>query len=203
MNQNIDLLAVGLFTLAALALLGSPGPGIAALVAVGRRDGFLGGLRFYWGMQAGLALAAGLSAAGLVSAMMASSALATALSWAAAIYLLYLAWQIATAPVGVEVGEGGEVKARSSEGFLLGVANPKAYIAFASLMAANAGFGADPRAAAILKWGLCVAVMVVVDALWLGFGATLKAAPLGPGGARALNLVMGGVIALTAILALR
>lgn len=42
----IDLLNLTLFSLAAVVLLGSPGPGIAALVAVGKERGFLQGLRF-------------------------------------------------------------------------------------------------------------------------------------------------------------
>ena len=50
--------AYAAFLLSAVALLGSPGPGIAALVAVGRADGLQGGLRFYGGMQIGLAAAA-------------------------------------------------------------------------------------------------------------------------------------------------
>ena len=56
------------FVLAAAALLGSPGPGIAALVAVGRSRGVIGGLRYFGAMQLGLAIAAGLTAAGLVAA---------------------------------------------------------------------------------------------------------------------------------------
>lgn len=195
---QIDFLSVGLFTLAAVALLGSPGPGIAALVAIGRRDGFLGGLRFYGGLQAGLALAAGLSAAGLASAIMASPTLASALSWAATIYLLYLAWQIAFAPVDAPADGPAEVSARATAGFLLGISNPKAYIAFASLMASNPGIAADPAAGAVLKWGLIVLVVIVVDALWLALGVTLGAARLSPGGARALNWTMGGLVAAVA-----
>lgn len=43
----VDSLAIWLFALAAIMLLGSPGPGIAALVSVGKDRGFVGGLRFY------------------------------------------------------------------------------------------------------------------------------------------------------------
>lgn len=198
---QIDPLSLGLFTLAAIALLGSPGPGIAALVAIGRRDGFFGGLRFYWGLQAGLALAAGLSAAGLASAVTASPTLGAILSWAATAYLLYLAWQIAAAPVDAPAEGGADVSARATAGFLLGIANPKAYIAFASLMASNPAIAGDPAAGAALKWALCVLVMVVVDALWLGLGVGLGAARLPPAGARALNWTMGGLVAAVAIAA--
>ena len=54
------------FLASATALLGSPGPGIAALLAVGRVEGW-GGLRFYTGLQLGLAIAFGATAVGLLS----------------------------------------------------------------------------------------------------------------------------------------
>ena len=50
------------YLIAATALLGSPGPGIAALIAVGRQKGLRGGLGFFLALQLGLALAAGISA---------------------------------------------------------------------------------------------------------------------------------------------
>src|SRR5579863_2706118 len=96
----IDTLAISLFALAATMLLGSPGPGIAALIAVGKDRGFAGGLRFYWGLQAGLALAAAVSAGGLFSLIQAAPAVVTALTALAAGYLCWLAYKIATAPIG-------------------------------------------------------------------------------------------------------
>ncbi|MEM9477426.1 MAG: hypothetical protein AAGA71_19210 [Pseudomonadota bacterium] len=53
------------FLVAATALLGSPGPAIAALLAVGRIDGWSGGIRFYLGLQLGLGTAALITALGL------------------------------------------------------------------------------------------------------------------------------------------
>ena len=50
----------------AIALLGSPGPGIAALLAVGRVEGW-GAWRFYAGLQLGLAMAFGATALGLLT----------------------------------------------------------------------------------------------------------------------------------------
>jgi threonine/homoserine/homoserine lactone efflux protein len=62
----MDVPSVGLFVVAAVVLLGSPGPAVAALVAIGRGEGFSRGLRFYAGLQIGLALAAAASATGLL-----------------------------------------------------------------------------------------------------------------------------------------
>lgn len=71
-----------------------------ALAAVGKVHGGRKGLRFYGGLQLGLAAAAAVSAAGLVSLVTAIPALRIAMTVVAGAYLLYLAWKIATAPVG-------------------------------------------------------------------------------------------------------
>ena len=95
-----ELLNATLFIVAAVMLLGSPRPGIAALVGVGRACGFAGGLRYFWGLQAGLTLAAGFSAAGLFSFIQAVPGLTDLMLLMAVLYLVWLAYQIGTAPVG-------------------------------------------------------------------------------------------------------
>src|SRR5258707_13402559 len=91
--------AIWLFLASATALLGSPGPGIAALLAVGRVEGW-GSLRFYLGLQLGLAIAFGATAVGLLTLLEAIPFAMKAMMLASAGYLTYLAYQIATAPVG-------------------------------------------------------------------------------------------------------
>ena len=59
------------FLLAAIALLGSPGPAIAALLAVGRNYGWGRGLGFFWGLQLGLASAAGITILGFFAVLQA------------------------------------------------------------------------------------------------------------------------------------
>ena len=118
-----------LFVLAATALLGSPGPGIAALIVAGRTLGFAGGLRLYAGMQVGLALAAALSAAGLASLLGAAPMLRLALTIVSAAYLGWLAWSVATAPVGDgTIGEKSSASLTFAGGFVLGAANPLSLI---------------------------------------------------------------------------
>src|SRR4051794_7990612 len=98
--QEMDMRAVGWFVAAATALLGSPGPGIAALLAVGRSEGWAGGLRYFAGLQIGLAVALAICGAGLVSLLAAYPAVTRVMIVAATIYLVYLAYAIATSPVG-------------------------------------------------------------------------------------------------------
>lgn len=186
------------FTLAAVALLGSPGPAIAALLAVGRARGFRASLPFFLALQIGLALAAGLSAAGLVSVFMAVPAVERALMLVALAYLVWLAWKVGSAPVGrPEVSTAGSL----GQGFLLGIANPKAYLAFASLIASFAILPRGSLGDGLAKWAILVAVMIAVDIAWLAAGATLGGLKLSARAERAMNLVMAGAILAAAALA--
>lgn len=187
------------FTLAAVALLGSPGPAIAALLAVGRAQGFRASLPFFIALQVGLALAAGLSAAGLVSVFTAAPAVERALMLVAVAYLVWLAWKIASAPVG-EL-QAAPTVASVGQGFLLGIANPKAYLAFASLIASFALLPRSSVGDSLAKWTILVAVMITVDLLWLGVGAALGGLKLSARAEQAMNLAMGAAILAAAALA--
>ena len=198
--MQIDLLEAGLYLVTAIALLGSPGPGIAALVAIGKTAGFRGGLPFFIGLQIALAAVAGMSAFGLFSLVEAFPALAAALTAVAAFYLLYLAWKIASAPVGDAIGERTAAVPTMLGGMMLGAGNPKAYAAFASLMSsytiASAGF-----VDAGMKWLICVAVIIAVDLAWLYAGAVLGVLRMSTRAERIFNIFMGLTIIAAAGLA--
>ena len=115
--------AVGLFTAAATALLGSPGPGIAALLAVGRAQGWARGLRYYGGLQLGLGCVVAICGAGLLSLLARNPVISRALVIGAAIYLVYLAYSIATSPVG-EPASARPGAYSAIAGLLLGITNP-------------------------------------------------------------------------------
>lgn len=194
----MNLTNAALFLLAAVILLGSPGPAIAALLAVGRAVGFRQSMPFFWGLQAGLALGAGVSAAGLASLLLAFPFAVTVMSGIAALYLLWLAFKIGFAPLGG--GAGGASASSAWSGFLLGATNPKAYLAFISLIASHMIFQARPSLDAAVKWSWLVLIMIAVDLIWLYFGAVLGSVSLRPDTERALNYAMGATIALTALL---
>lgn len=196
----MDGAAIGLFLVSAVALLGSPGPGIAALIFVGKAEGFFAGLRFYAGLEVGLAAAAAVSAAGLFSLLSLFPAAMRAMSVIAVMYLLYLAYAIATAPVGKPM-ERRRVASSPWAGMLLGATNPKAYLAFASLMASARLIQGDATLDSLLKWALCVAVMLVVDLAWVLVGVSLRRATLPPKAERGLNVVLAAMIVEAAILA--
>jgi threonine/homoserine/homoserine lactone efflux protein len=192
--------AIWLFLASATALLGSPGPGIAALLAVGRVEGW-GSLRFYVGLQLGLAIAFGATAVGLLTLLQAVPFAMKAMVLASAGYLIYLARQIATAPVGSTL-QSSQARSSLRSGFVLGIANPKAYIAFASLLASQTLVEHDRPLDALLKWVICVIVAIVVDIVWLYVGVRLRQATLQPRTERILNFTLATTILLAAICSL-
>jgi threonine/homoserine/homoserine lactone efflux protein len=193
----VDTVATGLFLTAAVGLLGSPGPAIAALLAVGRARGFAGGLRYFVGLQLGLAMAAGITAAGLFSLLATFPSALHVMTIAATIYLVYLAWRIASSPVGEAKAYNG-AHASPAMGFLLGVTNPKAYLAFASLLASYTLIKDNAQHDAFTKWMLLIAVMIAVDIIWLYIGAFLRGLSLSSRNERALNIALGLTVLIAA-----
>ena len=189
-----------LFLAASAALLGSPGPAIAALLAVGRATGWQGGMRFYLGLQVGLASAALLTALGLFSLVSSYPPALRVMSIVATAYLFFLAWKIGSAPIGQPEG-GSSVPASAASGFVVGVTNPKAYLAFASLFGSFALHSQNTADTGLKLLGV-VGVMVIVDFAWLALGVTIGRLKLRPNYERAFNLVMGGMVAGAAGLAL-
>jgi threonine/homoserine/homoserine lactone efflux protein len=190
-----------LFVAEATALLGSPGPGIAALVSVGRRSGFRRGLRYFWALQLGLAVALAASAAGLLAAVLSSPVAIVVLAAAGTAYLVFLAVQIATAPVGADLDDAG-AQPGVIGGFLLGVSNPKAYLAFMSLMASTAIVPSSGAPDLAVKAALIAGVVIAVDLVWLWIGSRTRRLGLGAQAERTLNIVMGATIIGAAILSL-
>jgi threonine/homoserine/homoserine lactone efflux protein len=184
----------------AIALLGSPGPGIAALLAVGRVEGWEA-LRFYAGLQVGLAVAFGATAIGLLSVLEAVPFAVKGMTLGSAGYLIYLAYQIGTAPVG-SLPPGARPRSSPMSGFVLGIANPKAYLAFASLLASQTLVEHDRQSDVVLKWIICVMVAIVVDLAWLFVGVRLQRTALRPLTERLLNACLGATILLVALLTL-
>lgn len=190
-----------MFLTAAVGLLGSPGPAIAALIAVGRARGFVGGLPYFFGLQLGLATAAGMTAAGLFLLVAALPSALRVMTTAATVYLAYLAYKIASSPVGETAQASNGAQSSPAAGFLLGVTNPKAYLAFASLLASYTLIKGGAQQDSFAKWLLLVAVMIVVDIVWLCVGVSLRRLILSPNGERVLNVTLGLTVLVAAGLA--
>ncbi len=179
-----DLLS---FLLAGIALTGSPGPATLGLAASAAAYGLRRSLGLFIGILAGVFAVMMLTAGGLAALLLAQPALARAVGIAAACYMLYLAYRVATAPP-----PGADGASARPPGFLmgvlLGVGNPKAYAAMAALFSGFVLLRDRPLADATAKMVILVAVMLVVDWLWLLAGSALTRAVRRPALGRAINI---------------
>lgn len=130
----------GLLTFCAVYALAvaTPGPGIAAIIARSLAHGLKGAPAFIAGFMVGDLVWFATAATGLAALAKTAALLFVAIKWVGVTYLLYLAWQLWTAPAGrVEVKDGEQ----SPHGFrafvaslMLTLANPKAILFFLALL---------------------------------------------------------------------
>lgn len=159
------------FSIAAIALLASPGPATLALAASGAAYGLKRSILFFAGITAGLVIALALVTAGLDAFIHSFPYLGTTLTAVSILYILYLAYAIATTP---PVNDGQTATNPGlTAGFILGIANIKAYAAFAALLSSFT-VGVTPTWESFTKASICLAVCVVFDCLWLLVGSKLR-----------------------------
>lgn len=176
------------FALAGLALTGSPGPANLALAATGAAFGVRRGFVLSAGIIAGVFAVMLLTASGVATFALAQPALGPILKAAAALYMIYLAWRIATAPPLTERTQR-RTPPSFGAGIFLGVGNPKTYAAMAALFSGFVLVSGAPAHDAALKMVVVVALMVGVNLLWLLLGAALTRAFRDPRMNRAINIV--------------
>jgi len=126
--------AVASLVVTALAIMGTPGPATISLTAAGSAYGMRRSLAYLAGIVAGTIAVLLAVATGITAALLALPAVRPVLIAAGAGYILWLAYHIATAPPLSE--RQGDLPAPGlAGGALLGVANPKAWIAIAAVFA--------------------------------------------------------------------
>lgn len=160
------------FLIAAIALAGSPGPATLSLAAAGAAFGARRGLAYLMGIVLGMVAVMAIVASGMVGLLLAVPGVAPVVAVLAALYFLWLAWRIATAPPLSEEGARGAPPTLMA-GILLSLVNPKGYVAMAALYS---GFTLLPdRLAAdvALKLALLTLVIALVNIGWLMAGAAL------------------------------
>jgi len=176
------------FALAGLALTGSPGPANLALAATGAAFGVRRGAVLSAGIIAGVWLVMLLTATGLAAFLLGEPSLGPILKGAAALYMLYLAWRIATAPP-LSADDAERAPPSFGAGIFLGVGNPKSYAAMATLFSGFMLVRDAPAHDVALKMALLVGMMVAVNLLWLLLGAALTSAFRDARMNRAINIV--------------
>jgi threonine/homoserine/homoserine lactone efflux protein len=160
------------FLLAAVALAGSPGPATLSLTATGAAFGARRGAAYLAGIVVGMVAVMAIVASGLVGLLLAVPGATPVVTALAAVYFLYLAWRIATAPPLTQ--ETGQRRAPTfAGGLLLSMVNPKGYAAMAALFS---GFVLMHERLAFdiaAKIGVLVVIITAVNVAWLLAGAAL------------------------------
>jgi len=188
------------FVLAAVALAGSPGPNTLSLTAAGAAFGARRTVGYFIGLLAGMAAVMAIVASGLVGVLLAVPGVTPVVTAAAAIYFVYLAYRIATAPPLTEGAALGRPPTFAA-GVMLSLVNPKGYAAMAALFS---GF-VLVRDRLLLDFGaktmLLVAIIALVNVGWLFAGAALNRYFRDPRTSRIVNVTFAAVLLLSVALA--
>jgi threonine/homoserine/homoserine lactone efflux protein len=192
--------SIGPLLVTALAIMGSPGPATISLTAAGSAYGVRRSLGYLAGIVAGTVVVLAAVATGITATLLAVPALRSVLIVLSTAYILWLAYRIATAGVGTGPRPGSAPSLAG--GVMLGVANPKAWVAIA------ATFGsarlADPATTdAAAKIALLSMVAVLIMTVWLVVGASFAPALRDPRRARVVNLALAAALVAATALAVR
>lgn len=165
-----DAPAIGLFVVAALALLLVPGPAVLYVVARSIHEGRRAGLASVVGIHVGTLVHIAAATLGL-SALIASSAVAfTAVKIAGAAYLIGLGlWTLFSRRAEPDVALGGERNLRRAfaQGIVVNVLNPKTALFFLAFLPQFVDPNAAHPAVQIAFLGFLFAVLgLVTDSIW-------------------------------------
>jgi threonine/homoserine/homoserine lactone efflux protein len=181
------------FALAALALAGSPGPNTLSLAATGAAFGARRGIPYMAGLAFGMLLVIAITASGVTGVLLAIPGVAPVVVTLAALYFVYLAWRIATAPpLSDDARDLNEPSFMA--GVLLSLVNPKGYAAMAALFS---GFVLVRERIALdlaLKVAVVMAVILAVNVAWLFAGAALTRFFRNPRLSRIVNVTFAALL---------
>jgi threonine/homoserine/homoserine lactone efflux protein len=172
--------------------MGSPGPATISLTAAGSAYGVRRSLAYLAGVIAGSTLVLLAVGTGITAALLAVPGLRPLLIAVSAAYILRLAYQVATAPP-LAAPSSTAAAPSLAGGTLLGVANPKAWVAIGAVFASShLATGATIDAAA--KIAVLTGMIVLISATWLLAGASFAPVLRDPRRARAINVTLAGAL---------
>lgn len=195
MLLSIRWSSLAALVLTSLAIMGSPGPATISLTGSGVAFGVRRSARYLAGIILGTTLVLAGVALGVTGALLAVPAARPILIGVAVAYILYLAFHIATAPP-LAAGSDAAAAPSLAGGLLLGVANPKAWVAIGAVFVSvriSSAAGVD----AGLKTCVLVVMIVIINAGWLAAGASLAPILRDPVRSRRANLALAAALILS------
>jgi threonine/homoserine/homoserine lactone efflux protein len=187
--------------LSSLVIMGSPGPSTISATAVGAAFGFRRSLKYACGLILGTVAVLFAVAIGVVAILLSMPQSARVLAAVSAVYILFLAFKIATAPP-LESRSQHAAAPAFAGGFLLAIANPKAYLAIAAVFAGTTIFVEDRGIDAMAKTALLSVMIVTIHVSWLGAGALLSPILHDPIRSRIVNVLLAASLVVMTFMAL-
>jgi len=191
--------AAGGLIVTSAAIMGSPGPATISLTAAGSAYGVGGCWAYLSGVILGTAVVLLAVAAGITAALLAIPALRVVLIAVSAAYILWLAYHVATAPPVTAESEGSDAPTFPG-GLLIGIANPKAWVAIAAVFASTR-LADGAQADAIAKIAVLAAMIVAICTAWLIVGAFLARTLRDPRRPRIVNVSLAAALVASTALA--
>ncbi|KJK23522.1 threonine transporter RhtB [Burkholderiaceae bacterium 16] len=187
--------------LASVVVMGSPGPSTISVTAVGAAHGVRRSLGYACGLIAGTIAVLLMASMGVVALVVSVPHGARALGVLSAAYILYLAFRIATAPP-----LGNQRRALTAPafagGFVLAIANPKAYLAIGAVLAGTTVIAGNQGLDAIVKITVLSAMIAVIHLCWLLAGVSLCRFLHDPVSSRLINVSMAAILVAMTLAAL-
>jgi threonine/homoserine/homoserine lactone efflux protein len=195
---------IAAFFVFALVAAITPGPSNVLLTATGMQVGLLRGLPCLFGIGAGMGSMMFLAAYGFGALVLQHPQVMQAVRWLGAAFLLWLAWKIATAPVGSDK-DGALPRPTGFLGAaLLQWVNPKAWLVSAGAVAAYLPGEAESALLRATTFTLVfVSAALPSSFVWLAFGAAAQRFLREPRRQRGFNLAMGLALAASVVMILR
>ena len=190
------------FLLAAIALAGSPGPATLSLAAAGAAFGAPRVAGYFAGILLGMVGVMAIVASGVVGLVLAVPGATPVVTAAAALYFVWLAWRIATAPPLTD--DAGDRRPPSFMGGLgLSLINPKGYAAMAALFSGFVMLRQSVALDVAVKIALLTGLIAAVNITWLLTGALLTRFFRDPRTNRIVNVTFAILLLVSVGLALR
>jgi threonine/homoserine/homoserine lactone efflux protein len=190
------------FLLAAIALAGSPGPATLSLAAAGAAFGARRVAGYFAGILLGMVGVMTVVASGVVGLVLAVPGAIPVVTAGAALYFVWLAWRIATAPPLTD--EAGDRRPPSFMGGLgLSLVNPKGYAAMAALFSGFVLLRTSVALDVVVKIALLTVLIAAVNVAWLLTGALLTRFFREPRTNRIVNVTFAVLLLVSVVLAVR
>nr|WP_279546101.1 LysE family transporter [Pseudoteredinibacter isoporae] len=180
--------------------MGSPGPAPMALAAIGAGFPLRQGVAFLAGILCGLLWVMSFAALLLNGLLSIHDNLMLLMQIVASLYILWLAWSIAAAPIN-SAASSSTIAPGFWQGFVFNLINPKAYAAFVALFSSFLLPHEDSLSALLLTAICCFSVAVFVDGAWLLAGRLLRGIFSKPGQGRYLRILFALLMVLALLVA--